>query len=64
MALSALYPVVGCVLARVLLRQVITVRMGIGIMLAVAGAILTAGTPSDFDAPLLLPGLLCALTGE
>lgn len=62
LAISALYPVVGCVLARVLLRQVITVRMGIGIMLAVAGAILTAGTPSDFDAPLLLPGLLCALT--
>ena len=35
--------------------------MGLGIALAVTGAVLTAGTPSDFAAPLLLPGLVCGL---
>ncbi|WP_276724986.1 DMT family transporter [Selenomonas noxia] len=61
LALSALYPVVGCILARVILHQAITMRMGLGIALAVTGAVLTAGTPSDFAAPLLLPGLVCGL---
>ena len=37
LALSALYPVVGCLLARLLLHQQVTLRMGIGIVLAEIG---------------------------
>lgn len=61
LALSALYPVIGCILARVFLHQRMTVRMSVGIVLAVAGAIITGFSPPDFTAHLLLPGMLCAL---
>lgn len=61
LALSALYPVIGCILARVFLHQRMTVRMSVGIVLAVAGAIITGFSPTDFTAHLLLPGMLCAL---
>lgn len=61
LALSALYPVIGCILARFFLHQRMTMRMSVGIVLAVAGAIITGGTSSDLAAPLLLPGMICAL---
>jgi len=51
LALSALYPVVGCILARVILHQAITMRMGLGIALAVTGAVLTAGEPAEAFSP-------------
>lgn len=61
LALSALYPVFGCILARVFLHQRMTMRMVIGIVLAVAGAIITGFTQSDSAPPQLLAGLVCAL---
>ena len=61
LALSALYPVVGCLLARLFLQQRMTLRMGIGIVLAVTGAIVTGFAPPELDLPMLLPGLSCAL---
>ena len=60
LALSALYPVIGCMLARLLLRQQVTLRMGVGIVLAVAGGIITGAVVPE-DALLLLPGMACAL---
>ena len=61
LALSALYPVVGCILARCFLHQRMTLRMGIGIALAVAGAIITGFTPPVDASALLVPGIICAL---
>ena len=60
LALSALYPVIGCVLARFFLHQQINVRMACGIALAVAGAIITGFTTLETAAPLILPGMICA----
>ncbi|WP_232213515.1 hypothetical protein [Selenomonas sp. F0473] len=60
LAVSALYPVLGCILAKVFLRQAITGRMAIGILLAVLGAVVTGYTPTDEAPPLLLPGICCA----
>ena len=61
LALSALYPVVGCILARVFLHQQMTARMSLGILLAVAGAIITGFTTPESAPPMLSVGLLCAL---
>ena len=61
LALSALYPVVGCLLARLLLHQQVTLRMGIGIVLAVAGGVITGAVPPEGAPLLLLPGMACAL---
>ena len=61
LAISALYPVIGCILARIFLRQMMTLRMGIGIVLAVVGAIITSFTPTESSATLFFPGLICAL---
>ena len=60
LALSALYPVVGCLLARLLLHQQVTLRMGIGIVLAVAGGVITGAVPPDSAPLLLLPGMVSA----
>ena len=60
LALSALYPVVGCILAHFFLHQRMNSRMRIGIALAVAGAIITGFTPPE-QGQMLLPGVLCAV---
>ena len=56
LALSALYPVVGCLLARLLLHQQVTLRMGIGIVLAVAGGVITGGCATGSCAAAPPPG--------
>lgn len=61
LALSALYPVIGCILARVFLHQRMTARMSLGILLAVAGTIITGFTAPESAPPMLSIGLLCAL---
>ncbi len=45
LAITALYPIIGCIFARIFLRQFINFRMWIGISLAVVGAITVSYTP-------------------
>lgn len=62
LAFSALYPVVGCLLAAWFLHQRITMRMWIGIVLAVGGAVLTGFEPPE-GVPATLPlGIATACT--
>ena len=61
LALSALYPVVGCILARIFLHQRMNTGMCIGISLAVVGAVLAGLTEPESVPPLLSRGILCSL---
>ena len=58
---TALYPIFGCLFAKLFLKQHLTLRMWTGVAFAVFGGMLTAGSFS-FDAEgTVLFGILCSL---
>ena len=61
MGISALYPVVGALLAMIVLKEKISRRVWIGIACSVAGAIIMSYTPPSGDHPHFYLGLGLAL---
>lgn len=58
---SALFPVVGAILARIFLKQKVTKRVVIGMAICVLGAIVIGYTPPEGDTnPHFYIGMLCA----
>lgn len=60
LTITALYPIIGCLLSRVILKQEINTRMWIGICLSVLGAIIVSYAPPEGDAPNFTLGLILA----
>nr|WP_300147554.1 DMT family transporter [Propionicimonas sp.] len=62
LAISAMFPIVGAILAAVFLRERIVRRVWLGVLLAVAGAVVVGWTPPEGDYPHFYLGLiLCGL---
>lgn len=62
LAISAMFPIVGAILAAVFLGERIVRRVWFGVVLAVAGAIVVGWTPPEGDYPYFYLGLvLCGL---
>ena len=60
LTITALYPIIGCLLARVLLKQEINGRMWLGICLSVIGAVVVSYAPPSGDSPNFVLGLMFA----
>lgn len=60
LTITALYPIIGCILSKIFLKQEINLRMWIGIFLSVIGAIIVSYAPPEGDAPNFVVGLICA----
>jgi drug/metabolite transporter (DMT)-like permease len=60
LAISATYPAVGAVLSRLFLREAVTPRGWLGIVLTVTGAVIVTYTPPSADAPLFYLGIALA----
>ena len=58
--LTALYPIVGCLLSRLFLKQQINFRMWLGIILSVIGAMLTNYVPFHHPPEGFFLGILCS----
>ncbi|MBP2664752.1 MAG: hypothetical protein H6Q71_2700 [Firmicutes bacterium] len=61
LAITAMYPAVGAILAVFLLKEKITPRVWLGIILCIAGAIIVGYTPPEGDFPQFYLGLGLAL---
>lgn len=60
LTITALYPIIGCLLSRIFLKQPINARMWVGIFMSVIGAIIVSYAPPDGDAPNFTLGLIFA----
>lgn len=60
LTITALYPIIGCLLSRVFLKQPINMRMWAGILLSVIGAIIVSYAPPEGDSPNFTMGLIFA----
>lgn len=61
LTITALYPIIGCILARIFLKQEINLRMWIGICFSVIGAVVVSYAPPSGDAaPHFTVGLMFA----
>jgi EamA-like transporter family. len=60
MPISALCPVVGAILARIFMKQKMSSRVGIGMMICIAGTALISFTPPEGNFPHFYLGLLFA----
>lgn len=60
LTITALYPIIGCILSKVFLKQDINSRMWLGILLSVIGAIIVSYAPPEGDSPNFTLGLICA----
>lgn len=61
MQISAIYPVIGAILARIFLKQKISIRVAAGMSICVVGAILIGYAPPSGDVlPNFYLGLICA----
>lgn len=62
LAISAMFPIVGAIFAAIFLKERIVRRVWMGVVLAVAGAIVVGWTPPEGDYPHFYLGLvLCGL---
>lgn len=59
--ISALFPMVGAILAKIFLKQDVTKRVMVGMVICIAGAVVIGYTPPSGDAPNFTLGLVCAL---
>ena len=60
LTITALYPIIGCILSSDYLKQAINSRMWFGIFLSVLGAIIVSYAPPEGDSTNFTLGLLCA----
>ena len=60
MPISALCPVVGAILARIFMKQKMSTRVGVGMLICIVGTVLISFTPPAGDFPHFYLGLLFA----
>lgn len=59
--ISALFPMVGAILARIFLKQEVTKRVMLGMIICIIGAIVIGYTPPEGDMSNFYLGIVCAL---